>query len=100
MHEMTLRATDLMLLVGTRVALGVGVGLLAAGRMDEEFRRGAGKALVVVGALTTIPFALNAWFSREEGKTAGERPRAAHRAARQGSERRQAGALEGDPAAY
>lgn len=59
MRQATLRAADLMLLVGTRVALGIGVGLLVARRLDDRERRAAGLALVAVGALTTIPIVLN-----------------------------------------
>jgi hypothetical protein len=51
---------ELALLVGTRVAFGVGVGLLLAGRLDKGVRLGAGGALATVGALTTIPLILNA----------------------------------------
>jgi hypothetical protein len=59
MRQTTLRATDLMLLIGTRVALGVGIGLLLATRLNDRARRGAGVALLAVGALTTVPMALN-----------------------------------------
>jgi hypothetical protein len=48
---------ELALIVGTRAALGVGLGLLLAARLDDNTRRGAGWALVAVGALTTIPLA-------------------------------------------
>ena len=50
---------ELILLVGTRAALGVGIGLLLAGRLDRGVRLGAGWALTAVGALTTIPLAIN-----------------------------------------
>ncbi len=43
------------LIAGTRMALGVGVGLLLAERLASEQRRAAGWALFTVGALTTIP---------------------------------------------
>jgi hypothetical protein len=59
MKEVTLRAPDLMLLVGTRVALGIGVGLLVATRLEERARKSAGVALLLVGALTTLPILLN-----------------------------------------
>jgi hypothetical protein len=52
-HELT--TPQLMLLAGTRGALGLGIGLLLASRLRPETRRGAGLALVAVGALTTIP---------------------------------------------
>jgi hypothetical protein len=59
MKEATLRVSDVMLLVGTRVALGIGVGLLVARRLDDRARKAAGVALVAVGALTTVPIVLN-----------------------------------------
>jgi hypothetical protein len=49
---------ELGLLVGTRFLLGLGIGLLLAGRMDRGVRIGAGRALAAVGVLTTIPLAL------------------------------------------
>jgi hypothetical protein len=49
---------EVILLAGTRVALGVGIGLLLAGRLERRVRVGAGCALATVGALTTIPFVL------------------------------------------
>jgi hypothetical protein len=66
MRSVTLRAPDLMLLVGTRVALGVGIGLLVATRLDERMRKGAGIALAAVGVLTTIPLLLNVRASSRE----------------------------------
>ena len=51
--------TEIILLGGTRVALGVGVGLLIAGKVNDDRRKGAGVALTVVGALTTIPILIN-----------------------------------------
>jgi hypothetical protein len=46
---------ELMLIAGTRVALGAGIGLLISERLSKDQRRGAGWALLGVGALTTIP---------------------------------------------
>jgi hypothetical protein len=45
---------EMMLVAGTRVALGVGVGLLLSDRLNEDQRKAAGWALVV-GVMTTIP---------------------------------------------
>lgn len=49
---------EVIIIAGTRVALGIGVGLLLAGKLDDGERRGAGRALLAVGALTTIPLFL------------------------------------------
>jgi hypothetical protein len=46
---------ELMLIAGTRVALGVGIGLLISDQLNENQRKAAGWALLGVGALTTIP---------------------------------------------
>ena len=46
---------EIMLVAGTRVALGVGVGLLLSDRLNKDQRKAAGWALVAVGVLTTIP---------------------------------------------
>jgi hypothetical protein len=89
MRETTLRATDMMLLAGTRVALGVGIGLLAAGRLHDRSRRGAGLALVIVGALTTVPIVLNAFASstgRFEGARGGAGRSASAGARREGAQ--------------
>ena len=41
--------------VATRAALGLGLGLLLANRLRPDTRRRLGRALVGVGAATTIP---------------------------------------------
>lgn len=42
-------------IVGTRVALGVGLGLLLANRVPRARRLTAGRALLTGGVLTTVP---------------------------------------------
>jgi len=46
---------EMMLIAGTRVALGAGLGLLISERLNSDQRRGAGWALLAVGVLTTFP---------------------------------------------
>jgi hypothetical protein len=58
MKRKSLTIPEIMLIAGTRVALGAGVGLLVAGRISDDTRRGAGRALLAVGALSTIPIAM------------------------------------------
>jgi hypothetical protein len=41
-------------IVGTRAALGVGIGLLLADKLKER-RRPIAAALIAIGAVTTIP---------------------------------------------
>jgi hypothetical protein len=95
MRQTTLRVPDLMLLVGTRVALGVGIGLLLATRLDERARKGAGVALLAMGVLTTVPILLNVWSSRQVLAT--ESAAGAGGSMGLGSERRGAGAAPDMP---
>ena len=55
--ERELTLPEIMLIAGTRVALGAGLGLLLSDRLNEDQRRGAGWALLAVGILSTIPIA-------------------------------------------
>jgi hypothetical protein len=59
MKERTLTMPEIMLIAGTRVALGAGIGLLLADKLNEDQRRGAGLALLAVGVLSTIPLVIN-----------------------------------------
>jgi hypothetical protein len=46
---------EIMLIAGTRVALGVGIGLLLSDRLDRDHRKAVGMALFALGVMTTIP---------------------------------------------
>ena len=46
---------EIALIAITRVALGVGIGLLAAHRLSNERRAAAGWALLTIGVVTTVP---------------------------------------------
>jgi hypothetical protein len=46
---------EVMLIAGTRVALGIGLGLLISDLLNKDQRQAAGWALVGVGVLSTIP---------------------------------------------
>jgi hypothetical protein len=58
MMQRTLNAPEIALIAGTRVALGMGIGLLLSGRLSRDQRKAAGVALTLVGAMTTIPLAV------------------------------------------
>ena len=58
MMERNITLPDLVLWTGTRVALGVGVGLLVSRGVTKDAMKAAGIALTVVGGLTTIPLAI------------------------------------------
>jgi hypothetical protein len=45
-------------IVGTRAALGVGIGLLLAERFPTHQRRAIGRTLIAIGAATTVPAAM------------------------------------------
>jgi len=55
MREKTLTIPEIAIIAGTRAALGAGLGLLIADKLARDTRRGAGFALLAVGALSTIP---------------------------------------------
>jgi hypothetical protein len=55
MKQMVLDFPTFGFIVGTRAALGMGLGLLIAGRLSGERRRAAGALLLAAGAATTIP---------------------------------------------
>ncbi len=65
MKTIEMELPELALLAVTRVALGVGVGLLLSTKLKKSQRRAAGAALILLGVLTTVPFALHV-FGEEE----------------------------------
>ena len=65
MRERQVTLPTIALIAGTRVALGVGLGLLLASRLTPEQRRAAGWALFAVGALSTIPLAAEVFGARQ-----------------------------------
>jgi hypothetical protein len=73
-HPLTI--PEIMLIGGTRVALGVGLGLLLSDRLSREQRRAVGLTLFLVGAVTTIPLALNVLGKTSGGRLADGRGRA------------------------
>ena len=59
MQQRGLTIPELILIAGTRVALGLGVGLLIGDKLRSDVRKGAGWALLGVGVATTIPIAIS-----------------------------------------
>ncbi len=59
MRQRSFTIPEIMLIAGTRVALGIGLGLLIADKLSREARKGAGCALLAVGALSTIPLVVD-----------------------------------------
>ena len=62
MRNRTVSLPELALIAGTRAALGAGVALLLADRLNEDQRRAVGWTLVAVGVLSTIPLAAEVVF--------------------------------------
>ena len=58
MMERKISIADIILIAGTRVALGAGVGLLLSNKLSKDQRNAAGLALALFGGLTTIPLVL------------------------------------------
>src|SRR5207248_1884503 len=59
MRERTFKIPELAIIASTRVALGAGIGFLLSDKLKRDQRRGAGWALLAIGALTTIPIVAN-----------------------------------------
>jgi hypothetical protein len=53
----SLKVPEVGFIAGTRFALGMGVGLLAAGKMDRKKRERTGWALVAAGVVSTVVIA-------------------------------------------
>ena len=75
MIERKLTLPEIMLIGGTRVALGAGIGLLLSNRLNKDQCKAAGLALALVGGLTTIPLALGL-IGRGRGVATEMRPAA------------------------
>lgn len=58
MKETRITLPELALIAGTRVAAGAGIGLLLSNRLSEGERKAAGWALLLVGALSSVPLAV------------------------------------------
>jgi hypothetical protein len=54
--------------VGTRAALGAGIGLLLSKKISESKRRTVGLTLVSIGAATTIPAAFAVFRGRKPSR--------------------------------
>src|SRR5262249_60469030 len=64
MKTVDVSVPELVLVAGTRAMLGAGVGLLAADRLEQNQRRAIGWTLFAIGAISTIPLALEIFGRR------------------------------------
>ena len=62
-HKITL--PELFMIGGTRVALGLGLGLLLGRKLNDDQRKSTGLALFLVGAVSTIPLAIEVMSKKE-----------------------------------
>ena len=69
MKTVTLTLPEIALLAGTRAALGAGVGLLLADKLNLEQRKAVGWTLCGVGLLTTIPLAIEVFGKRNTAES-------------------------------
>jgi hypothetical protein len=65
MKQHSLKTSEIALIASTRGMLGAGMGLLLSGKLTSDQRRAVGWTLVAVGALTTVPLAMN-FFGQEK----------------------------------
>jgi hypothetical protein len=54
MLEKSFTIPELILIAGTRVALGAGMGLLIGEKLGRDARKGAGLALLAVGTIPLV----------------------------------------------
>jgi hypothetical protein len=59
MRKSILTIPEIGLIGVTRVALGAGLALLLADKLDRKERRAAGWALFLTGVVTTVPLVLD-----------------------------------------
>ncbi len=64
MKETRVTLPELALIAGTRAAAGAGLGLLLSNRLSDSQRRAVGWTLLLVGALSTVPLALEVFGRR------------------------------------
>lgn len=64
MKRTELTMPELALIAGTRGMLGAGVALLLANKLSEGERKAVGWTLFLVGAISTIPLAIEVFSKR------------------------------------
>jgi len=64
MKKAELTLPEIGLIAGTRGMLGAGAGLLLADRLNDDQRRAIGWTLLIIGALSTIPLAIDVLSKR------------------------------------
>ena len=65
MKKAELTLPEIALIAGTRGMLGAGVGLLLADKLNKDQRKAIGWTLLIVGAVSTIPLAIDVLNKRQ-----------------------------------
>jgi hypothetical protein len=65
MKKAELTLPEIALIAGTRGMLGAGAGLLLADKLNDDQRRAIGWTLLIIGAISTIPLAINVMSKRK-----------------------------------
>jgi hypothetical protein len=65
MKKAALTLPEIMLIAGTRVMVGAGIGLLLADILREDKRKKIGWRLFLIGAISTIPLAIDVFSKRK-----------------------------------
>ncbi len=65
MKKAALTLPEIALIAGTRGMLGAGAGLLLANRLNDDQRRTLGWTLLIIGAISTVPLAIQVLSKRE-----------------------------------
>ena len=67
MKERRLTLPEIGLIGGTRAALGAGIALLLSDKLNDDQRKAVGWTLFLVGAISTLPLAINVLGRAETG---------------------------------
>jgi hypothetical protein len=65
MKKMELTLPQIALIAGTRGLIGAGAGLLLADKLNDDQRRAIGWTLLLIGAISTIPLAIEVLSKRQ-----------------------------------
>ena len=65
MKKAELTLPEIALIAGTRGMLGAGAGLLLADRLNDDQRKAVGWTLLIIGAISTIPLAIEVFSKRQ-----------------------------------
>ena len=68
MKKAELTLPEIALIGGTRGLLGAGLALLLGNRINEDQRKALGWAMFLIGAITTIPLAMNVFYKQSQSE--------------------------------